>query len=306
MTAVRLVIFCYDAICEYLRRNCSHSAGAIAFYTLFSMFPLFLFLTIGLSYVFGPETAQEENKLVDAIAGIIPVSHSFIGDTIHNVTSARDEFAVVSVIGIIWASTAMFGAIRKGINAAWGIREARPFLKERLIDFGLVFAAGVLLTLILFSAAVFEIMREITGRVAPEANLFSGLVWSLAPKLATPVLTFLTFLFMYRFLPNTQVRTRDVWPWALAGSLAFNAASLAFVWYVSAFPHYNVVYGSIGAVLALLTWVYLSSTIVLLGALVCSRYCAYVASVGNDRSWRILWSGFSRVRLRVVETSWSA
>ena len=300
-------MFCYDAVSEYLRRNCSHSAGAIAFYTLFSMFPLFLFLTIALSYVFGPGTAEEEDKLVDAIAGIIPVSHSFIGDTIHSVTGARDEIAVVSFVGIVWASTAMFGAIRKGVNAAWGIREARPFLKERLIDFGLVFAAGVLLTLLLFSAAVFEIMRDITGRVAPEADLFSGLVWNLVPKLITPVLIFLAFLAMYRYLPNAKVRTRDVWPWALAGALAFNAVSLAFVWYVSSFAYYNVLYGSIGAVLALLTWVYLSATIVLFGALVCSRYCAYVASIqSDDKSWKVIWSGFSRVRLRVVETSRSA
>ena len=298
-------MFCWDAISEYLRRNCSHSAGAIAFYTLFSMFPLFLFLTIALTYVFGPGTAEEEDKLVDAIAGIIPVSHSFIGDTIHSVTGARDEIAIASFVGIVWASTAMFGAIRKGVNYAWGIREARPFLKERLIDFGLVFAAGVLLMLFLFSAAVFEIIRDITGRVAPEADLFSGLVWSLVPKLITPVLIFLAFLAMYRYLPNAKVRTRDVWPWALAGALAFNAVSLAFVWYVSSFAYYNVLYGSIGAVLALLTWVYLSATIVLFGALVCSSYCAYVANVGSDRSWRVLWSGFSRVRLRVVETSWS-
>ena len=306
MTAVRLAMFSWDAICEYLRRNCSHSAGAIAFYTLFSMFPLFLFLTISLTYVFGPETAEEEARLVEAITAVIPVSHRFVGDTVHNVTEARDEVAVVSLVGVVWASTAMFGAIRKGVNNAWGIKEARPFLKERLIDFGLVFAAGVLVTLLLFSSAVFEIVREIAMRLAPEENLFSGLVWSLAPKLITPVLLFLTFLTMYRYLPNTEVRVRDVWPWALAGSLAFNATSLVFVWYVSVFPHYNVLYGSIGAVLALLTWVYLSATIVLFGALVCSRYCEYVASVGTGRGWKILWGGFTRVRLRVVETTWQA
>lgn len=303
MTAIRLAMFCWDAICEYLRRNCSHSAGAIAFYTLFSMFPLFLFLTIGLTYIFGPETAQEEDQLIDSIASLIPVSRSFVGDTIHNVTSARDEVALISLVGVVWASTAMFGAIRKGVNNAWGIREARPFLKERLIDFGLVFAAGFLVTLLLFSTAVFEIIREIVTQVAPEADLFSGLVWSLVPALVTPVLIFLTFLGMYRFLPNTEVRTRDVWPWALISSLAFNAASLAFVWYLSVFPHYNVLYGSIGAVLGLLTWVYLSATIVLFGALVCSRYCGYVSDVGRDHSWRMLWGGFSRVRLRVVETT---
>ena len=306
MSAVRFVIFICDAVREYLRRNCSHSAGAIAFYTLFSMFPLFLFLTIALSYVFGPETAAEEKELVDAITAVIPVSHSFVGDTVHNVTDARDEVAVVSFIGVLWASTAMFGAIRKGVNNAWGIREPRPFLKERLIDFGLVFGAGVLVTLLLFSTAVFEIVRGIAIQIAPEENLFGGLFWSIGPKLVTPVLIFPTFLAIYRYLPNSEVRVRDVWPWALVGSLVFNAASLAFVWYVSTFPFYNLLYGSIGAVLALLTWVYLSATIVLFGALVSSRYCEYVASVGSDRGWRMLWGGFSRVRLRVVEPTWPA
>lgn len=303
MTAVRLAMFVWDAIREYLRRNCSHSAGAIAFYTLFSMFPLFLFLTFSLSYIFGPETDAEEEKLVDAIAAIVPVSHAYVGGIIHNVTSARDEVAVVSFAGVVWASTAMFGAIRKGVNYAWGIREPRPFLKERLIDFGLVFGAGVVVTLFLFSTAVFEIMTEIVATVAPDDGLFGGLVWSLVPNLITQTLIFLTFLAMYRYLPNTEVRTRDIWPWALTGSLAFNAASLAFVWYLSTFAHYNILYGAIGAILGLLTWVYLSATIVLFGALVCSRYCDYVASVGRDQGWRTLWGGFSRVRLRVVETT---
>ena len=306
MILARFGLFCYDAVNDYLRRNCSHTAGTIAFYTLFSMFPLFLFLTIALSYIFGPETAEEEAKLVDSIASIIPVSHSFVGDTIHSVTDSRDEFAIISLVGVLWASTAMFGAIRKGVNAAWGIKEARPFLKERLIDFGLVFGAGVLLTFFLLATTAFEILIEVTGRVAPDSGLFNGLVWVLGPKLITPAMTFVIFLVMYRFLPNTRVRMGDVWPWALLGSLAFNAASLCFVWYVSTFPLYNLLYGSIGAVLALLTWVYLSATIVLFGALVCSRYCNYAETLGRDRGWRILWSGFSRVRLRVAEANWPA
>ena len=304
MTFVRFIMFCTDAVKQFLSRNCPHTAGAISFYTLFSMFPLFLAITIGLTYVFGPRTPQEEIDLAERIAEAIPVSHGFVSETIQDVTSARDEIAIVSVIGLLWAATAMFGALRKGINAAWGIQRTRPFLKERLIDFGLVLGAGVLLLLVLFSATAFGVLRQITAEVAPESGVFSGLLWGLLPRLLSPVLTFLTFLVLYRFLPNTEVKTRDVWPWALLASLALDGVNLGFVWYVSTFPHYNLLYGSVGAVLALLTWVYLAAIIVLFGALICSRYCAYVANIETeDKSWRLLWSGFSRVRLRVVESN---
>lgn len=302
MGFVRFILFSTDAVRDFLDRNCPHTAGAISFYTLFSMFPLFLAIVIGLTYVAGPQTPQEEIKLADRIAEVIPVSHDFVSQTIQDVTSARDEIAVISVLGLLWATTAMFGAIRKGINAAWGIRRTRPFLKERLIDFALVLGAGVLLLLVLFSATAIGVLREVSDQVSPESDAFNGVVWGLMPRLLSPALTFLTFLVLYRFLPNTEVRTRDVWLWALLASLAFDGANWGFVWYVSTFPHYNLLYGSVGAVLALLTWVYLSAIIVLFGALICSRYSVYVANIAaDDKSLKLLWTGFSRVRLRVVE-----
>ena len=80
---------------------------------------------------------------------------------------------------------------------------------------------------------------------------------------------------------------------------------MSFVWYLrSSFPHYNVIYGSVGAVLALLTWVYLSAIIVLLGALITSRYTIYAASLqAEDHRVRLMWTGFSRVRLRVLDST---
>ena len=120
----------------------------------------------------------------------------------------------------------------------------------------------------------------------------------------SPVLSFVTFLILYTFLPNTDVRMRDVWPIALLASLAFDGTNLGFVWSVKNFLDYNLVYGSVGAVLALLTWTYLSAIIVLFGALVTSRYAAYVLSLESENpSLKFLWTGFSRVRLRVVEST---
>ena len=301
MVLVRFILFCADTVNDFLNRNCPYIAGAISFYTLFSMFPLFLAIISVLGYILGPQAEQE--KLAQDIAEVLPVSSEYVSQTMQGVVSARAITGIASIFGLLWAATAAFGAMRKGINAAWGIRKTRPFLKERLIDFALVLGAGVVTLAVLFSASALGVLREVTDLLAPESEYFTAYVWDLLARLLFPGLAFLTFLILYRYLPNTEVRVRDVWPGALLASMAFAGTNLGFVWYVKTYPFvYNVIYGSVGAVIALLTWVYLSAIILLFGALVTSRYAAYAASLGSQQySLKVLWSGFARVRLRVVE-----
>ena len=299
MVFVRLILFLVDAITDFLTKNCTHLAGAISFYTLFSIFPLFLAVISVLGFVLG--TGAEDEQLAKAIAEVLPVSSDYVTQTIQGVVSARTITGIASVFGLLWTATAAFGAIRKGINAAWGIRKTRPFLKERMIDFGLVLGAGMMILAVFFSSPILGVMREITFIITPESEYFTNFIWDLMGGLLFPSLTFLTFLILYRYLPNTEVRINDVWPGALLASLAFFSVNLGFVWYVRTYPLvYNVVYGSVGAIIALLTWVYLSAIILLFGALVTSRYAAYSASLGErQNNFKTLWSGFTRVRLRI-------
>ena len=304
MVFIRFILFCAGAFNDFLGRNCPQFAGAISFYMLFSIFPLMLAIISVLGYALGPRAEAEQLELARSIAEVLPVSSEFVSETVEGLVSARAITGVASVFGLLWGATAVFGAIRKGINAAWGIRKTRPFLKERLIDFALVLGAGVVLLAVLFSAPALALLREATQVLAPKSELINGLVWSLVAKLLLPTLSFVAFLVLYRFLPNTDASVRNVWPWALLASLAFGGANLGFVWYVRTFPIYNVVYGPIGALLALLTWVYLSAIILLFGALLASRYSAYVSSLGAEtQSLKLLLTGFWRVRLRVVEST---
>ena len=303
MVFVRFILTCKDLVNDYLDKNCPYMAGAISFYTLFSMFPLLLAVTSVLGYVLGPGAVQD-TELARDIADVLPVSSDFVSESVEGIVSARAITGIASIFGLLLAATAAFGAIRKGINAAWGIKTPRPFLKERLIDLALVVGAGIVLLAILFSAPAVGVMRELTDVLAPDSEFLNDFVWVIVPRLLAPALAFLAFLTLYRFLPNTEVRWSEVWPWALLASLAFDGVNLGFVWYVQTFPHYNVVYGSVGAVLALLTWVYLSAMIVLFGALVASHYAAYASSLGGERqSLKVLWTGLSRVKLRVVESA---
>jgi membrane protein len=295
---VRFVLFCTDTVNDFLAKNCPFLAAAIAFYVLFSLFPLFLAIISVAGFVLGPHADKAE--LARDISEVIPVSAEYIGRTVEGIVSARAITGVASIIGLLWASTAAFGAMRKGINASWGIKKTRPFLRERAMDFMLVIGAGLLILSLLFGTPILESIRELSAVIAPESDAPVAYLWSLIARLTTPVLTFATFVLLYRFLPNTKVTFSDVWMGALLAALAFDGAMWGFVWYVRTFPVYNAVYGSVGAVMALLTWVYVSAIILLFGAHVTSRYAQYTARVQDVRGIRIVWTGLSRVRLRVV------
>ncbi len=302
MTFVRISLFCMDTINEFLDKNCPYIAGAIAFYTLISIFPLLLAIISVLGYL-GPASMEEQQELALRTADIIPVSSDFIGETVASVVESRVVTGIVGIFGLLWGATVVFGAIRKGINAAWGITRPRPFLKERLIDFALVIGAGILLFIVLLSSPTLSFVRGASGLLAPESEFFNHTIWNVISRLILPSFAFATFLVLYRFIPNTEVKLSNVWAGALLASLAFDAANLAFVWYVRNYGHYNLLYGSLGTILATLTWVYLSAIILLFGALVTSRYSAYVESLPQHQlSLMVIWTGFSRVRLRVVDS----
>ncbi len=298
MYFLRFVLFCTDSVNDFLRRNCPYIAGAIAFYALFSLFPLFLAIISIAGFFLGDEAAQIE--LAGRIAGVIPVEAEFIGGTLEGVVSARAITGVASIFGLLWAASSAFGAIRKGINAAWGVTRTRPFLRERFIDFALVFGAGILMMAVLFVTPTFAFLKQITDAVAPDAGVASAVFWGLAAQLLTPLLSYVAFLLLYRFIPNTKVTLSDVWLVALGAAIAFEGAKWGFVWYVQTFPVYNVVYGAVGAVMAFLTWVYVSAIILLFGALVSSRFAAYAREVQEEKGLGLVWAGLSRVRLRVV------
>ena len=245
---------------------------------------------------------EKQAELARDIASVIPVETEFIARTVEGVVSARAITGIAAIVGLLWAASAAFGAVRKGINAAWGIRKTRPFLRERLMDFTLVLGAGLLMMSLLLATPAIALAHDTIELLAPGTNYAEDFS-SLAARLLTPLLSFLTFLLLYRFLPNTKVTLADVWIGALFASTAFEGAKWGFELYVKSVPIYGAVYGPIGAIMALLTWVYVSAIILLFGAHITSRYAAYAERVRDKQGLKLVWTGISRVRLRVVAST---
>ena len=278
MYLVRLAMVCTDMVNDFLTKNCPYVAGAIAFYSLFSMFPLVLAIISVWGFFLGAE--GDRAALAAEVSRVIPVSTDFISENMKSVARGKPITSLAAFVGLLWASCAVFGAIRKGINNAWGITKPKPFLRERLIDFGLVAGAGLLMPSLLYVAPLIGRLERLVKFVFPAIEF--ELAARVIAEAASPLIGFAVFLVLYRYMPNAKVGFGDVWLGALAASLAFNAAKWGFLLYLDTFPVYNVLYGGVGVTIALMTWVYVSALILLFGALATSWLTRFRREIGGE------------------------
>ena len=253
---------------EFFTDNCPQLAASISFYLLFSLFPLTLALiSIGGFLLSSPDL---EAKFIEGMRNLIPISGDFLTNTIQGVIRARAETGIVAIIGLILGGTSVFSAIRKSLNTAWGIRQSHSFFSARLIELCMMLGASLLILISIFPNIIFGIIREMDLSISLSAYLDIGLLSKLSFTLISVSLAFIVFLFLYKFIPNTMVRWHDVWIEALAAAVCFELIKNLFIWYVSNYSIYNLIYGPVGALIALLTWIYISAVILLFGAKISS------------------------------------
>ena len=254
------VVFCAKEVQEFLTNNSMQMAAALAFYSFFSLFPLSLLIIIGYD-LFQPEGPIRDEQLTRVIGTFIPVSQTVIAQTVS--TGARTvTIGPLALLGLIWASTAVFATLRKGINVTWNVRVPRPFLRERFIDLTLTAGSGLLFMLLLYSTSVIRQFDDQTG-------VFGGAAWQSGLSLG---ITFIAFSFIFWFLPNRLVRFRDVLFGAAITAIAFEVAKAIFFNYTRQRGDLDQVYGSLSSVMLLMGWLYISAAIVLIGSLTSNIY----------------------------------
>ena len=257
---------------EFLDLNCHLIASSISFYTLFAIFPLILLATSILGFILGTNDTSELADFSVNLAKFLPVSKDFISDTIYGISIDRPLSGTFGVVALAWASTSVFATIRKGINITWGINKTRNIIQEKLIDFMLVVIVSILLIFGLLSGPILSIAIELIRYFLPDSEIFTQLFWNISSKVIFPTMSFLTILFLYTYIPYTKINIKEIIPFALLTAFVFNLGNFAFIEYLKISTHYNLVYGSIAGILALLTWVYISSLILLFGSFLSSKY----------------------------------
>ncbi len=265
------------AVNEFLADNCPHLAAGMSFYMLLCLFPLVL----AAISIFGFIVQQPgvEADVVAAITGFIPVSQDFVESAIMSVSSARGAAGIVATIGLLWGGMAVFNSIRKSLNTAWAVRKPRPFLHERLMEFLMMIGAGALILASLGLTTAFKVIQKANWPVLGEQFMDGSLVSHAAVIGISVLVSFAAFTFLYKWVPNTQVHWRHAAIGALAAAILFELVKNVFVWFVANSAIYGNVYGYVGAVVALMTWAYVSALILLFCAKITSYYPKMKASL---------------------------
>lgn len=240
------------------------SAAAIAYYTLFSIFPLTLGLVSLGSLVLDSAEAQE--AVLRLVSAYSPAIVDLVEENIQQVVQARGTFGLIATLGFLWSSAGVFGALSRAINTIWEVERPRPVWEERAIAVGIVLSVALLFFLSVFATAFFQARDRLSAILMGEALTSEGLLPNLLSVIIPYVFTLLLFWVLYRVLPHTQVTWSEVLPGALLASLVWEVAKDVFTFYVAEFALYSLVYGSLAAVIVLLLWSYISGVIILLGA----------------------------------------
>lgn len=243
----------------------SQAAASLSYYAFFSLFPLLLFILFAAGSIFGE--ARVYDQLVQIISRALPVGREVVATTIEQVRQHAAGLQILAVLGLLWSGTGFFTAIVLNIDLAWPDVKVANLLRQRLLALLMV---GILLLLILVSLLL-NIIAGLRPQGVPLVPALQGrlesFLWPVLTRLLPLLVAFVLFLGLYWGVPKAKVRLQAAARGAFVAALGWQLASWGLSWVISAgLADYQVVYGSLGAVVALLFWMYLSSWILLFGA----------------------------------------
>ncbi len=255
---------------EMSEDDLTHMAAGVAYYALFSLFPLVIGMITVFSYFLEPEQIQA--NISSAIGGFLPGSEQFVQDNIEGILNIRSALGLFSFLGLLWSGSAMMGALDRAINRAWDIHNDRPFYIGKPRHILMVISVGIMFPISMSSAAVVRTAQELPNLNFPVVGFVIDNMGYIILQGMSFVLMLVIFLMMYKMVPNTKTYWRYVWPGALVAAVLFETSKNLFILYLESFASYQNVYGSVAPVIVLLFWAYVSSFIVLMGAELCSEY----------------------------------
>jgi membrane protein len=255
-------------------------AASIAYYALLSLFP---FLLLALSLL-GRATADPgaRDEVIQFVFRYFPRQFEFISGQIDAFRSSTTQVGIGGLLALCWASLGVFNAISSAVNHAWNVEKRRSYLMHRLVSFLMLLSAGLILLLALMLVSTIRVAQtrwfyEIVA-ASPWLEWASGVT---ASYTSTALLIGCVALIFY-FVPNTHVRFRDVWPGAILVGLLWRGAFAAFSWYAADLARWNVIHGSIAAVVVFLFWVYVCSVILLYGVEMTAAYARLQDTAAPD------------------------
>lgn len=255
----------FNSVYKLLERMNRHDvfglSSQLAYFFLLSLFPLLITIFSLLPYLPITDDAIVGFLKDFAPQGTIDFIHANLEDIMHNHNSGLLSFGIVATV---WSASNGMNAIIRAINRAYEAKEERHFLVVR--------GLSVLLTIVMIFVFVIALLLPVFGKQIG-IFLFSKIgfteeflrVWDMMRWVISTIILFIVFSALYLLTPNRRVKCLSVLPGALFSTVGWMTVSFGFSFYVNNFGNYSVTYGSLGVIIVLMIWFYLSGVILLTG-----------------------------------------
>jgi membrane protein len=251
-----------NIIGEFNFGEINSKSAEMSFYLLLSLFPFLMFTISTVAYI----PIIHLNKYIDLLKNIMPESaYNLISSLIISAVENRSfSFTLMSFCLTVWALSNSLRALIKAMNKSYRIKENRSYIKRLILSF--IFAIGLLL--LIFSSAVFLVYGEKIGIFIfslIKLDMFFIYIWNLF-RLPIGILNVVIILMcLYKFIPSKNLTLKDVLPGAIISIIGWLIVSFLYSFYANSYARYEMIYGSIGGIIVLITWLYLSSWMILFG-----------------------------------------
>jgi len=253
---------------EMLRRineaDVSGLSAQLAYFFLLSLFPFLLFLVTLLGFL-----PIDDGTVMDILEMYLPDDvNQMINTNLTAIINNRSgSLLSISIIGTLWSASNGFNAVKKSFNKAFRVENDRSYIVSRVIAIGLM----ILMVAVIATALLLQVFGELIGE-----QLFGlfGLsesfiqLWNTLRWVISSITFFIVFVVLYKLGPNKKIKWRDTLWGTLFATLGWQVASLGFSFYVNTLGNYSAAYGSLGTVIVLMIWFYLSGIIITTGGVI--------------------------------------
>jgi len=253
-----------DSLVSFFREDSLAVSAGIAYHSLLCIFPLLLlFVSLSGFYI---QRHELSDRLAIILGRYLPMRPDFIMQNLTGISRAYGKLGLLSFLLLLWSSSGVFLPLEKALNRAWEVEKQRGWWGRHALALEMALTTGFLL---LLSSTVVGVNVYVHNWLRRGGHSFSSPLVAFAYHFLVIVvmfgLTLTMFVVLFKLLPNRPMRFRHVFPSALLTAIFWEAARSLFTLLLPVF-NYRQVYGSIGVVVALMTWAYFSSAVMLFGA----------------------------------------
>ncbi|HFD2036907.1 TPA: YihY/virulence factor BrkB family protein [Clostridium perfringens] len=233
----------------------------LAYYMVLSFIPFLMFLMtlVGFSHL-------NSDAVLNLLSNVMPIeAFNLIQSTVIEIVDREQTGLLwISIALAIWVSSSGFKAVIKGLNKAYGVKETRSYIKLKLISmvYTILLALIVIATLFLFVFG--DVIGDFFMKVLEHPE-FIYYIWNMLRYVVVILIMILFFMFLYNATPCVRLGWLEVIPGAVITTLGWISISYIFAYYVNNFSNYSRLYGSLGAVFMFMTWMFITSMILILG-----------------------------------------